>query len=143
MRTLTGLLLFVVLGAQCASAAPTQAPSGSPILGIWKLSLPDIGCSEVYRFRADGTSLVTSADEVSESEFLIPARPSDKGFYRLEDTVVKDNGKKDCAGEVMKVGTRAINYLRFHPSGVLFPLCADESMSSCIGPFERVPGLGA
>jgi hypothetical protein len=142
MRTLIGLLMSLAICAPSAGAAPAQPPRNSPILGIWKLSLPEIGCFEVYRFRGDGTSIVTSAEEVSESEFKIPAEPSAKGFYKLEDKVVKDNGKKDCAGQVMKVGTRATNYLRFHPSGVLFLMCADESMNSCIGPFERVVGQG-
>lgn len=142
MRTLIGLLMSLAVGVPCARAAPAQPPQDSPILGIWKLSLPEIGCFEVYRFRGDGTSIVTSAEEVSESEFQIPAHPSAKGFYKLEDKVVRDNGKKDCAGEVMKVGTRATNYVRFHPSGVLFLMCADESMTSCIGPFERVVGQG-
>jgi len=139
MRALTGLLLFMVLGTQSACAAPQPAPS-HPILGIWKLNLPELGCSETYRFRGDGTTLVISADEVSESEFRIPDQPSEKGFYKLEDRIVKDNGKKDCAGAVIKVGTQATNFIRFHPSGVLFLMCADESMTACIGPFERVPG---
>ncbi|MCC2955713.1 hypothetical protein LK542_08810 [Massilia sp. IC2-477] len=132
---LTGAFLVSVMAG--AQAAP---PADHPILGIWKLSLPDLGCSETYRFRADGTTLVTSAEEVSESEYDIPAKPSTKGFYRLEDRIVKDNGKKDCAGAVMKPGTRATNYIRFHPSKALFLMCADESMQTCIGPFERVQG---
>ena len=138
MRALTGLVLFLALGAPAACAAP-PAPN-HPILGIWKLSLPELNCSETYRFRADGTTLVTSADEVSESEFRIHDKPSEKGFYKLEDRIVKDNGKKDCAGAIMKVGTKATNFIRFHPSGVLFLMCADESMNACIGPFERVTG---
>jgi hypothetical protein len=142
MRTLAALVLSVILPVQFACAAPPPAPN-HPILGIWKLSLPEIGCSEVYRFRGDGTTLVTSADEVSESEFQIPASPSTKGFYRLEDRITRDNGKMDCTGTVMKVGTRATNFIRFHPSGALFLMCADESMDSCIGPFERVTGQGA
>jgi hypothetical protein len=128
------LLLSILSPAQ---AAP---PADHPILGIWKLSLPDLGCSETYRFRADGTTLVTSAEEVSESEYRIPAKPSAKGFYRLEDRIVKDNGKKDCSGVVMKVGTQATNFIRFHPSGAIFLMCADETMNTCIGPFERVQG---
>ena len=132
---LTGALFISTLSG--AQAAP---PADHPILGIWRLSLPDLGCSETYRFRGDGTTLVTSAEEVSESEYQIPAKPSAKGFYRLDDRVVKDNGKKDCAGAIMKPGTRATNYIRFHPSGALFLMCADESMNTCIGPFERVQG---
>lgn len=122
--------------------APTRAapPSDHPILGIWTLNLPALSCSETYRFRADGTTLVTSAEEVSESEYRIPDKPSAKGFYRLDDQVVKDNGKKDCAGAIMKVGTKATNFIRFHPSGALFLMCADETMETCIGPFRRVKG---
>ena len=137
--------LTILLAVQLAAVSPLQAaPPGPatnhPILGIWKLSLPDLGCSETYRFRGDGTTLVTSAEEVSESEYRIPDKPSAKGFYKLEDRIVKDNGKKDCAGEIMKVGTKVINFLRFHPSGTLFLMCSDETMQTCIGPFERVEG---
>ncbi|MGG7604194.1 hypothetical protein [Massilia sp. BKSP1R2A-1] len=120
-----------------ALAAP---PADHPILGIWKLSLPDLGCHETYRFRADGTTLVTSAEEVSESEYRIPDKPSARGFYRLDDRIVKDNGKKDCAGAIMKPGTTATNFIRFHPSNAIFLMCADETMNACIGPFERVKG---
>ncbi len=144
MRVLAGFpTLFAVsllVGAPLASAAPPAPAPSHPILGIWKLALPTLRCSETYRFRGDGTTLVTSAEEVSESEFSIPDKPSDKGFYKLEDRIVKDNGKKDCSGEIMQVGTRATNFVRFHPSGGLFLMCTDESMEACIGPFERVEG---
>ena len=140
MRMLTGLLLSISLTTPLALAAPPSA--NHPILGIWKLTLPDGSCSETYRFRGDGTTLVTSAAEVSESEFSIPAEPSENGFYRLVDTIVKDNGKEDCMGQVMKVGTSATNFIRFHPSGALFLMCATESMETCIGPFRRVIGAG-
>lgn len=140
MRMLTGLLLSISLTTPLALAAPPSA--SHPILGIWRLTLPDGSCSETYRFRGDGTTLVTSAAEVSESEFSIPAEPSEKGFYRLVDTIVKDNGKEDCMGQVMKVGTSATNFIRFHPSGALFLMCATESMETCIGPFRRVIGAG-
>jgi hypothetical protein len=139
MRVLAAVLTGIVLtgGATSAQAAPA---ADHPILGIWKLALPELRCSETYRFRGDGTTLVTSAEEISESEYSIPDKPSAKGFYRLEDRIVKDNGKKDCAGAIMKPGTRATNYIRFHPSKAIFLMCADETMNTCIGPFERVQG---
>jgi len=139
MRVPAAVLCGAVLMGVAASA-PAAPPADHPILGIWKLSLPDLGCSETYRFRGDGTTLVTSAQEVSESEYRIPDKPSAKGFYRLEDRIVKDNGKKDCAGAIMKPGTTATNYIRFHPSNAIFLMCADETMNTCIGPFERVQG---
>jgi hypothetical protein len=79
---------------------------------------------------------------VSESEFTVAEQPSAKGFYKLDDKIVKDNGKQDCSGEVMKPGTRATNYIRFHPSGARFVMCQNETMDACIGPFERAPGQG-
>ncbi|MFC4931032.1 hypothetical protein [Massilia sp. GCM10023247] len=136
----TSLCVALVAGVPAARAAPPVPAANHPILGIWRLSLPDLGCSETYRFRGDGTTLVTSAEEVSESEYSIPDKPSAKGFYKLEDRIVKDNGKKDCSGAIMKVGTRATNFVRFHPSGTLFLMCSDETMQACIGPFERIEG---
>lgn len=138
MRPLTGVALSLALIVPWAQAAPL-APS-HPILGIWKLTLPDGSCSEIYRFRGDGTTLVTSAEEISESEFTIPAQASPKGFYKLEDKLVKDNGKKDCSGAVMKVGSKVTHYIHFHPSKSLFLMCADESLNVCIGPFRRMQG---
>ncbi len=144
MLKLTGVMLSLAMaGAGWAGSALAAPPSAAhPILGIWRLTLPDGSCSETYRFRGDGTTLVTSAEEVSESEFSIPAEPSAKGFYKLEDKIVKDNGKKDCSGAIMKVGNKATNYIQFHPSGALFLMCASESLERCIGPFERVAGQG-
>ena len=141
MRPLTGLLLLAAAIAHPVAAS--AAPSAShPLLGIWVLSIPQLGCSETYHFRGDGTTLVKSAEEVSESEFTVAEKPSTKGFYKLEDHVVKDNGKQDCSGEVMQIGTRATNYLRFHPSGARFVMCREESMEACSGPFERMPAQG-
>jgi hypothetical protein len=145
MRPLTGLLVSAatLAAALAAPSASAAAPSAShPLLGIWVLSIPQLGCSETYHFRGDGTTLVKSAQDVSESEFTVAEKPSAKGFYMLEDRVVKDNGKQDCSGEVMPVGTRATNYLRFHPSGARFVMCREESMEACIGPFERMPAQG-
>ncbi len=131
------VLSLALLGAPAMAAPPA---STHPILGIWMLTLPDGSCSEIYRFRGDGTSLVTSAAEVSESEYNIPAEPSAKGFYRLDDKVVKDNGKQDCSGAITKVGSKGTYFVHFHPSGSLFLMCQAESLDACIGPFRRMHG---
>ena len=141
MRRMLAFPLFLL--ATVALAAPDAPRAGHPILGIWELRVPDSTCTETYRFRGDGTSLVTSRLEVSESEYHVPAQPDAKGFYVLDDRVVKNNGKQDCTGETVKVGAAVRNYLRFHPSGNMFLMCFQESMGSCIGPFRRVQGAGA
>lgn len=145
MRAVASLLLLS-LSVAClpALAQPTRGPQGPasdhPILGIWRLAVPDTDCLETYRFRADGTTLVTSAAEISESVYTIPNEPDPEGFYRLTDRITKDNGKPDCSGNVMKPGANATHFVRFHPSGKLFLLCADASIEACIGPFTRVRG---
>lgn len=140
MRLLLASILCSIVVA--AHAAPDMPPPGHPLLGIWELHVPDVACTETYRFRGDGTSLVTSRQEVSESEFHVLAEPDAKGFYALDDRVIRNNGKQDCTGETVKVGASVRNYLRFHPSGDMFLMCFQESMGSCIGPFRRVHGAG-
>ena len=139
MRALATVFLLSCLGGP-AFAAPAGVAADHPIIGIWRLDVPDTDCAETYRFRADGTSFVTSAAEVSESVFTIPAQPDKQGFYRLQDRITKDNGKPDCSGNVMKPGAQVINFIQFHPSRTLFLMCADQTMQTCIGPFRRVRG---
>lgn len=140
MRTVASLLLLSLLGA-CPPALAQKGPAADhPILGIWRLAVPATHCLETYRFRADGTTLVTGAAEISESVYTIPNEPDPDGFYRLTDRVTKDNGKPDCSGNVMKPGANATHFVRFHPSGKLFLLCAEASIEACIGPFTRVRG---
>ena len=135
---LLALFAGVLACAIPASADPVR--SDHPIVGIWKLELPDGSCEETYRIRADGTSLVTSAEEISETRFVIDDKPDAEGFYKSQDTITKNNGKLDCSGNTMKVGQSATNYLLFHGSGNMFLMCYQRDTRACIGPFIRVRG---
>lgn len=132
---LTGLAACGLLTLAVAHAAPL-APD-HPLIGTWKITLPNNGCVETYHVHADGTSLVTSAHEVSESEFEISAQPSEKGFYKWVDKIVKDNGKPDCSGQVTQAGHVATNYILLRRDGQLFLMCEEEDLNTCIGPFVR------
>lgn len=135
-------LLLAIAPVASAQAAPPQPTSKEhPIIGRWMITLPDGSCSETYTFRPDGTTLVTSGEEVAETVFEISARPTASGFYKMTDKLVKDNGKKDCSGAVTEVGQTATNYVQFNRSGDIFIMCADESLNTCIGPFRRVQGM--
>lgn len=109
-----------------------------PIIGAWKITLPQLSCHEIYRFRRDGTTLVTSSEEVAESEFVMADHPSSKGFYKWVDKITKDNGKRDCSGELMQLGHVATNYILLHNSGDKFLMCEAEDIKTCIGPFVRL-----
>ena len=138
MRSITTLVAASIFVATTPSIGKPVAPD-HPIVGTWKITLPlpDGSCDEIYRIRPDGTTFVTSAEEISESEYEISDEPSEKGFYKLVDTITKDNGKKDCLGEIMQVGNVATNYILFHQSGDVFLMCKEERLASCIGPFVR------
>jgi hypothetical protein len=133
-----GLAAVLILIGGTAGAA--QLRRDHPIIGIWKITMPDGACTETYRIRADGTTLVFSHEEVAESTFVISDQPDKNGFYKEVDTIVKDNGKHDCTGTVTKPGRAVTNYLQFHPSGDMFLMCVERNLNRCIGPFVRVKG---
>jgi hypothetical protein len=140
---LRGVPLAMGLGMATAAAAgpPESKPlrSDHPIIGAWALRADDSGCTEIYRISREGTSLVTSADEVAQTHFQVSDRPSAKGYYKWVDTIVKDNGKKDCSGKVTKPHTTT-SYILMNETNKAFISCENESTKACIGPFVKIEG---
>lgn len=135
---LSALSLALFAGSPATAAAAIDPHH--PLVGTWTVSIPGSDCTETYVIRADGTTLVTSADEIAESEFEIAPKPSRQGFYKWADTIVKDNGKKDCGGAVTPVGRTITHYIRFSPDEDKFIICREESLDACFGPFIRQEG---
>lgn len=132
--------VIAALSSLPAGASAAGIAADHPILGTWTFTVPGTDCAETYRFRSDGTTFVTSGEEVSESAYKIAPKPSGRGFYKWIDTIKKDNGKPDCGGEVTATGTEATNFVLFHPSGELMIVCRNESLDACFGPLKRVHG---
>ncbi len=136
-----GLALALALSAPASHAQQQLAAfANHPLVGTWRLVVPGGNCVETYRFRADGTSVVTSGEEVAESEYSIALKPTRDGYYEWVDTIVKDNGKKDCGGQVTDVGRKTVNYIRFDSAAQRLIVCRAESLNACIGPLQRVGG---
>ncbi|UTY58790.1 hypothetical protein [Massilia sp. erpn] len=129
-----------LFGVATAAAVALPVRDDHPIVGTWRFVVPDGSCHEVYRIRADGTSLITSASEVAETEFVIADQPDEQGFYASSDKIVKDNGKQDCTGEITQVGQSVASFILFHPSKNMFLMCHKRDTKTCIGPFVRVRG---
>ena len=138
MRTGRVLCMAALMATTVAHAASLR--HDHPVIGTWQVTLPDGACRETYRIRADGSTLVFSNEEVAESTFSISDQPDKDGFYTEVDTIVKDNGKLDCLGDVTEVGRSVTSYLLFHPTGDMFLMCAERHTDKCIGPFVRVKG---
>jgi hypothetical protein len=136
--------LLVALALVCPQAGfaapPTPVRADHPLLGAWQYTKRDDSCAETYRLDRTGTSLVTSAEEVAETRFTLSDQPSAKGYYKWVDTMVKDNGKKDCWGQVTKVLKTTTNYILMNPAGNRFIMCSSEDGRQCIGPFVKVEG---
>lgn len=125
--------------AQTVTRSPL--PADHPLVGTWRIDLPQVHCHELYQVKADGTTQVTSGQQAAESEFELSVRPSPKGFYKWVDKITRDNGKPDCMGSIMEVGHVATNYILFHPTEKKFLMCEAEDIRTCIGPFVRQEGI--
>jgi hypothetical protein len=145
------LLLALALPSIAAFAAPASAAADAPVtpvtlradhplLAAWALTRRDDGCSETYRFDRSGHTLITSADEVAQSVFTVSDQPSAKGYYKWVDTLVKDNGKKDCWGQSTKPGKTTTSYVMMNPHKDQFYVCSSEDGHQCIGPFVKIEG---
>ena len=144
-RSVAGALLVTLAMAQVSALAQdvkrTPLPSDHPVVGTWKLDIPNVDCFEIYNIRADGVNSVTSGKEAGESEFEISVNPSERGFYKWVDKITKNNGQPDCMGSIIPIGDVATNYITLHSSGKMFMLCAQEDFNMCIGPFVRQEGI--
>jgi len=131
--------LFPVLAlALAASGAAAQTlRADHPLIGTWQFTGPN-RCNETYIVRPDGTAQITSAEEVAESQLTIDDQPSAKGFYKWVEKTVKDNGKKDCSGEVTRAGNVVTSYVLVNPSKDAIALCEREDRGACVGPFKRI-----
>ena len=136
---LAALLVASALSSLAQSVTRTPLPSGHPLVGVWRIELPN-GCFEEYDVRSDGTKLSRSGEERNESEFEISASPSPNGFYRWTDKITKGNGRPDCSGSITELGHVAVNYIRLHPNGQRYLLCEAEDMNSCYAEFRRMGG---
>lgn len=136
-------LALVLVSATCLPVCADGPRPDHPIVGTWTFTLPNSKCAETYRFRSDGTTFVTSGEEVAESEYSITPDPSPSGFYKWVDTVAKVNGKNDCSGASTPVGDKATNFVRFDGSGERLVICQTESLDKCFGPLRRVRGQGS
>ena len=143
----TPLLLALAMASIAATAAPPAADvpgrplrADHPFLGAWQITRRDDGCAEVYRVDRSGRTLITSADEVAQSTFTMSDQPSAKGYYKWVDTLVKDNGKKDCWGQITKPGKTTTRYVLMNPAQDRFIVCAAEDGKQCFGPFVKLEG---
>lgn len=133
---------FVIAATLLTLPATAQQPTAGaphPVVSTWSWQLFGGKCTETLQYRANGSMLSTSGEAVTEWTYTISAQASDKGFYKLAETSVRQNGKKDCSGdEIGQEGESHTRYLQFSPARDRFIVCQSESLAACFGPLVRV-----
>lgn len=110
------------------------------LYGKWAWTYPKNNCTEVYDYRPDNSSVVTSHEEVGESRFTIASKPDLNGFYRMTDVVTTSNGRTGCDGSPggAPVGNTITIHILFHPIKDEMLICQEPSLNACFGPLRRI-----
>lgn len=153
LHPILALLAAALLCGCAATKAPkpvptlpaATAPAPHPLVGTWTWTLPGKPCTETWQYRANGTRLSTSGEEVTQGNYQIPRVPGLLGFYRLTETVTTSNGKRDCSGDLHQSpedgATESVTrFIQFSPQRDQFIVCKAESLQACFGPLKRVSG---
>ena len=120
-------------------ASATDAAPPHPIVGTWNWQIFGGKCLETLQYRADGVMLSTSGDAVTEWRYTLDAALGAKGFYKVVETSVRKNGKKDCSGDVVdEAGTEVEKFIQLSPEKDRLLVCKTESLTACYGPLQRV-----
>lgn len=135
---LISLALLLYSAATVASASVGASPTHR-LYGKWSWTYSKNNCTEVYDYRSNNTSVVTSGEEVAESRFSISDK-TDGGFYRMTDIVTKSNGRTGCDGEPggSPVGHEVTLYVVFHPVRDEMLICQQPVLDACFGPLKRI-----
>lgn len=137
--------LFACSGAFAVpadSAQPGVSAASPRLAGSWSWTDPQ-QCSETYEYAADGSGRVSSGDERAEMAYIFDPVPLKDGFYRLQATITKDNGERDCAGAASDdTNERYTVYLKFHPDGDQHIVCMEPELKHCFGPLRRKAANG-
>lgn len=139
MKTIASVLIICSI-SMSAVANVTDSPQRHPLYGKWVWTYAKNNCEEVYHYRSDNTSVVTSAEEVGESRFTISDKPDLNGFYRMTDVVTKSNGLTGCDGTPggTPVGDTVTLYIFFRPTKSEMLICQEPSLKACMGPLRRI-----
>lgn len=138
-RPLAALLCVAALWPFLAHTAGEPAPTPThPLVGTWSWTLFGGACGETYQYRSDGTMLSTSGQAVTQWLYSVSALPSAQGFYKVTETSTRQNGKKDCSGDVVEeAGTGITKFIQLSPGQDRLIACKAESLAACFGPLTR------
>ncbi|MDO9360572.1 MAG: hypothetical protein Q7T70_16475 [Polaromonas sp.] len=110
-----------------------------PLVGTWSWVTFGGSCNETLHYRANRTMLATSGQEVAEKRYEVAPAPDASGFYKLTETVMRQNDKKDCAGAMLDgPGEQSMRFIQFSPQRDKLLVCESAALTACFGPLSRM-----
>jgi hypothetical protein len=139
VRTLFLAVCLTALTSTLHAQGSTPAKPVHPLIGTWTWYVFAGACTETLQYRADGSVLATSGQEVAEKTYQIAQTPDTSGFYKLVETVVRQNDKKDCSGAMLEgPGEQSTRFVQFSPLADKMLICREASLKACFGPLAKV-----
>lgn len=137
------LLLGTAALVQAAGPSAVAQATSHPLLGNWSWTLSKNSCAETLQYGADEIRKSTSGEEVTQSRYSVSPKPSLLGFYRVTETVIQANAKKDCSGDLHEVsGEPVTRFIQFSPDLKKMLVCREASLKACFGPLQRQTDQG-
>ena len=134
----TAALLLVACVLPFTPASNAQGTASHPLTGSWTWTLFSGQCQETLQYRTEGVLLSTSGEAVATWRYQVSAAPDAKGFYKVLETSVRSNDKKDCHQDTL--GDDEITVTRFiqlSPAKDRLIVCKTDSLVACYGPLKR------
>ena len=134
---------FLFIASLTALTSPLQAAgpaplAGHPLIGTWTWTLFGGSCTETFQYRSNRMLLGTSGQEVAEKSYEVSATPDAQGFYKVVETVLRQNDKKDCSGSSLEgPGEQSTRFVQFSPARDKLLMCQSASLGACFGPLTR------
>ncbi len=131
-------VISVFIFGTSQAALKSDIKDKSPIVGTWKWTREVNNCTEIYKYKNNGTIHLISGDEITTVKYKLisPALPYNR--YKLIGTITSDNGGMDCA-DSNEDGTGTIYevWIEFNIEKDEHMVCSSEGGTECMGPLFR------
>lgn len=136
-RSLAILATAIILTACSTSVTSPLSQKVGDITGTWTFT--ENKCTDIYRFRSDGTFSSKSGDETLDGKYVSERMlAGDPTRLKVVRSIAKDNLGKDCTGSTKDNGGKSdTRYVRFDSSGNELMVCSTPAVNHCFGPLIR------
>ena len=136
-------LQVALLLAACALCLPkSYAQTAAPhlLVGTWNWTLFSGQCSETLQYGPDGVLIATSGQAVTAWRYVASAAPDALGFYKVTETYLRTNSKKDCQDDTLEDDDlEATRFIQLSPAKDRLIVCKTTTLAACYGPLKREP----